>query len=198
MASSFLSKSLLFHRIVSPISVVARTNNARGYACTSLVSASNKDDIMTNLCVVRRSQTTTLRRPSLSSSFGLSYRQDQRRNLSISSSEPPVKLTSEQRTSLSTTLLSKKSRFPGGWSTTSSDRRDAITKTFNFIDFNQAWEFMSQIAIIAEEMNHHPEWFNVYNRVEVTLTTHDVDGLSNYDVEMAQKNEIEAQLLSGK
>ena len=194
MASSFLSKSLLFHRIVSPpLSVVARTNHAaRGYACT-LVSASNQDDIMTNLCV-RQSQATS-RRPL---SYSRQWMIQQRRNLSISSSQPPVKLTSEQRTALSNTLLSKKSRFPGGWSTTSSDR-DAITKTFNFIDFNQAWEFMSQIAIIAEEMNHHPEWFNVYNRVEVTLTTHDVDGLSNYDVEMAEKmDEIEAQLLSGK
>jgi len=58
---------------------------------------------------------------------------------------------------------------------------------------------MSQIAIVAEEMNHHPEWFNVYNRVDVTLTTHDVDGLSNYDVAMAQKmDEIEKQLLSKK
>ncbi len=79
------------------------------------------------------------------------------------------------------------------------ENRDAITKTFNFIDFQQAWDFMSQIAIVAEQMNHHPEWFNVYNRVEVTLTTHDVDGLSNYDVEMAERmDEIEVQLLSGK
>eukprot|EP00804_Cyclotella_cryptica_P003500 CCRYP_002144-RA/>CCRYP_002144-RA protein AED:0.22 eAED:0.22 QI:0/-1/0/1/-1/0/1/0/57 len=56
---------------------------------------------------------------------------------------------------------------------------------------------MSKVAILAEEMNHHPEWFNVYNRVEVTLTTHDCDGLSNNDVEMATKmDEFEAQLLS--
>jgi 4a-hydroxytetrahydrobiopterin dehydratase len=45
--------------------------------------------------------------------------------------------------------------------------RDAITKTFHFLDFNQAWEFMSKVAVLAEEMGHHPEWFNVYNRVEV-------------------------------
>ena len=88
---------------------------------------------------------------------------------------------------------------PSSSSSSSSNNRDAITKTFNFIDFKQAWEFMSQIAIVAEQMNHHPEWMNVYNRVEVTLTTHDVDGLSNYDIEMAQKmDEIEVQLLSGK
>lgn len=57
---------------------------------------------------------------------------------------------------------------------------------------------MSKVAVLAEEMNHHPEWFNVYNRVEVTLTTHDCDGLSNNDVEMATKmDEFESKLLSG-
>jgi hypothetical protein len=83
-------------------------------------------------------------------------RLSQQRKLSVSS-QPPLKLTSEQRTALSNTLLSKKTRFPGGWSLDPTGR-DAITKTYNFIDFNQAWEFMSQIAIVAEEMNHHPEW----------------------------------------
>lgn len=56
--------------------------------------------------------------------------------------------------------------------------RDAITKTYQFKDFQQAWTFMSDIAVVAEEMNHHPEWFNVYNNVEVTLTTHDCNGVS--------------------
>mmetsp|Transcript_30102 Transcript_30102/g.51217 ORF Transcript_30102/g.51217 Transcript_30102/m.51217 type:complete len:188 (+) Transcript_30102:1288-1851(+) len=187
MASLF-TKSLLFRRVAfSPLSV-ARNHVARGAAYTSFSAPSQ--DGMTNLCIVRRNQ-TTLRWPLLSSPGLL-----QQRPLSVAS-QPPIKLNTEQRTALSNTLLSKKSRFPGGWSPTND--RDAITKTFNFIDFNQAWEFMSQIATIAEEMNHHPEWMNVYNRVEVTLTTHDVDGLSNYDVEMAQKmDEIEVQLLSGK
>jgi len=58
------------------------------------------------------------------------------------------------------------------------DNRDAICKTYSFVDFNQAWEFMGKVAVVAEEMEHHPEWFNVYNRVEVTLTTHDCNGLS--------------------
>lgn len=65
--------------------------------------------------------------------------------------------------------------------------RDAITKTFKFANFIEAFGWMSQMAIVAEKMNHHPEWFNVYNRVEVTLTTHDVDGLSALDAELAQK-----------
>lgn len=67
------------------------------------------------------------------------------------------------------------------------DDRDAIAKTFKFKSFVEAWGFMSQAAIVAEKMNHHPEWFNVYNKVEVTLTTHDVGGLSDLDVALAEK-----------
>ena len=68
--------------------------------------------------------------------------------------------------------------------------RDAITKTFKFKSFIEAWGWMSRMAIHAEKMNHHPEWFNVYNRVEVTLTTHDAGGLSALDVKLA--NEMDA------
>jgi 4a-hydroxytetrahydrobiopterin dehydratase len=64
--------------------------------------------------------------------------------------------------------------------------RDAIQKTFKFKNFNAAWGFMNRCALLAEKMNHHPEWFNVYNKVEVTLTTHDVNGLSELDVKMAK------------
>ena len=70
------------------------------------------------------------------------------------------------------------------------DGRDAITKTFKFDDFVEAWGFMSRAAILAEKMNHHPEWFNVYNRVEVTLTTHDAGGLSALDLELASKMDV--------
>ena len=70
-----------------------------------------------------------------------------------------------------------------GW--TEVDGRDAIEKRYAFKDFNQAWAFMTRVALKAEQMNHHPEWFNVYNRVEVTLATHDVDGLSEKDVKLA-------------
>ena len=72
-----------------------------------------------------------------------------------------------------------------GW--TLRDDRDAIQKTFKFKSFVEAWGWMSRMAIWAEKLNHHPEWFNVYNRVEVVLTTHDVDGLSELDVKLAGK-----------
>jgi len=64
--------------------------------------------------------------------------------------------------------------------------RDAIHRQYLFKDFNQAFGFMTRVALHAEQVNHHPEWFNVWNRVDVTLTTHDVSGLSMRDILMAQ------------
>lgn len=64
--------------------------------------------------------------------------------------------------------------------------RDAIQRTFKFADFNAAFAFMTRCALIAEKIDHHPEWFNVYNKVEVTLTTHDCAGLSELDVQLAK------------
>ncbi|MES2988404.1 MAG: 4a-hydroxytetrahydrobiopterin dehydratase [Pseudomonadota bacterium] len=63
--------------------------------------------------------------------------------------------------------------------------RDAITRRFTFKDFNEAFGFMTRVALIAEKADHHPEWSNVWNRVDVLLTTHDVDGLSIRDIQMA-------------
>jgi 4a-hydroxytetrahydrobiopterin dehydratase len=64
--------------------------------------------------------------------------------------------------------------------------RDAITRTVQFADFIEAFGFMTQVALIAERMNHHPEWTNVWNRVDILLTTHDAGGLSGRDVELAE------------
>lgn len=64
--------------------------------------------------------------------------------------------------------------------------RDAIFKEFRFQDFNAAFGFMTQAALYADKHDHHPEWFNVYNRVEVTLATHDADGVTEKDVALAQ------------
>lgn len=73
----------------------------------------------------------------------------------------------------------------GGWALV--DGRDAITKTYVFANFIEAFGWMTRAALIAEKMNHHPEWSNVYKTVEVTLTTHDADGLSELDVKLADK-----------
>ncbi len=70
-----------------------------------------------------------------------------------------------------------------GWSDV--PERDAIERTFTFKSFNAAFGFMSRVALKAEKMDHHPEWFNVYNRVDVTLTTHSADGITELDVTLA-------------
>ena len=63
--------------------------------------------------------------------------------------------------------------------------RDAITRTFRFRDFGEAFAFMARVALKAEAMDHHPEWFNVYNRIEVTLATHDAGGVTDLDITLA-------------
>ena len=65
------------------------------------------------------------------------------------------------------------------------DGRDAIAKKFVFKDFNQAFGFMTRVALVAEKMDHHPEWFNVYRTVEVTLSTHDAGGVTEKDIALA-------------
>ena len=92
------------------------------------------------------------------------------------------KLTQAERASLAAELP--------GWEPV--EGRDALKKTFRFKSFNQAWGFMNRVALAAEKLDHHPEWFNVYNRVEITLTTHDCDGLSERDVTLAKRIEAYA------
>lgn len=75
--------------------------------------------------------------------------------------------------------------FANGWEMV--DGRDAIIKTYKFADFVEAFGWMTRAAIWAEKWDHHPEWSNVYNKVTVTLTTHDVDGLSTLDAKLARK-----------
>lgn len=89
-----------------------------------------------------------------------------------------AKLEGDQRTDLLKQLQST------GWALV--EGRDAISKTFLFKNFNQAFGFMTRVALLAEKLDHHPEWFNVYNKVQVTLSTHDLNGLSTHDARMAQ------------
>jgi 4a-hydroxytetrahydrobiopterin dehydratase len=73
-----------------------------------------------------------------------------------------------------------------GWTFASETGRDLIFKAFKFKDFSEAFAFMSRLALLAEKMDHHPEWFNVYNRVDITLTTHDAGGVTEKDIRMAR------------
>merc|ERR1712150_84172 len=95
------------------------------------------------------------------------------------SGKVPVTLTTQER---SLHLVSLQEL---GWVLPKKGDRDAISRTYQFKDFNEAWGFMSRVALMADKVDHHPEWFNVYNRVEVTLSTHDCGGLSMRDVNLA-------------
>lgn len=88
----------------------------------------------------------------------------------------PQPLPAETRAALPTLLP--------GW--TLAEGRDAITRRFRFRDFSEAWGFMARVALLAEKQDHHPEWTNVWNRVDILLTTHDAGGLSDRDVALAQ------------
>ncbi|KAH8419120.1 hypothetical protein KR222_005599, partial [Zaprionus bogoriensis] len=99
-----------------------------------------------------------------------------------------AKLTEQERAEKLQPLLD------AGW--TLVEGRDAIHKEFMLKDFNQAFSFMTGVALLAEKMNHHPEWFNVYNKLQVTLSTHDVGGLSSQDIRMANHFEAQAKSLT--
>ena len=88
----------------------------------------------------------------------------------------PLKLSGEARSRALATLKS--------WSEVKG--RDAITKKFVFADFNEAFGFMTRAALMAEKLDHHPEWFNVYKTVDVTLSTHDAGGVTELDIKLAE------------
>ena len=95
----------------------------------------------------------------------------------------PQKLSADARSSALAKL--------DGWS--EADGRDAIRKKFVFKDFNAAFGFMTRAALAAEKLDHHPEWFNVYNRVEVLLATHDANGVTELDITLARIMDEAAQ-----
>lgn len=88
----------------------------------------------------------------------------------------PALLSDHERAAARATL--------GGWQAVAG--RDALTRTFVFKDFNAAFGFMVRAALVAEKLDHHPEWFNVWNKVTVTLSTHDAGGLTALDVALAE------------
>jgi len=92
----------------------------------------------------------------------------------------PTRLTDAERTALL-------ARLPG-WSLipAATNQTEAIRRRFTFADFSAAWGFMSRVALLAEAQNHHPDWSNVWNRVEITLSTHDSGGLTERDERLAR------------
>merc|ERR1711911_494608 len=109
--------------------------------------------------------------------LGLSFIPLLLRTSSVLSRKMVSKLSTEERSAQLQPLLAK------GW--TMVKDRDAIYKEFLFKDFNQAFGFMTRVALKADKVDHHPEWFNVYNKVQITLATHDCGGLSVRDVNLA-------------
>jgi 4a-hydroxytetrahydrobiopterin dehydratase len=99
---------------------------------------------------------------------------------------PPVKLRSTQ-------VEEELKVLSSGWRKGEDPTRDTITKTFLFKDFKEAWAFMNSLYRFIDETDHHPEWFNVYNKVQVTLSTHDCQGLSVKDFRLAYKMEEHAK-----
>jgi 4a-hydroxytetrahydrobiopterin dehydratase len=78
-----------------------------------------------------------------------------------------------------------------------ADGREAITRKYRFVDFDAAFAFMTRVALLASKMDHHPEWFNVYNTLDVTLATHDAGGVTQKDIDLAMAMDGYAALMSG-
>ena len=78
-----------------------------------------------------------------------------------------------------------------------AEGREAITRKYQFVDFDAAFAFMTRVALLASKTDHHPEWFNVYNKVDVTLATHDANGVTQKDIDLAMAMDGYAALISG-
>ena len=78
-----------------------------------------------------------------------------------------------------------------------ADGREAIIRQYRFVDFDAAFAFMTRVALLASKMDHHPEWFNVYNKLDVTLATHDAGGVTQKDIDLAMAMDGYAALMSG-
>src|ERR1700761_4740468 len=78
-----------------------------------------------------------------------------------------------------------------------AEKREAITRSFKFVDFDAAFAFMTRVALLAAKTDHHPEWFNVYNKLDVTLATHDAGGVTQKDIDLATAMDGYASLMSG-
>ncbi|KAJ3211506.1 hypothetical protein HDU67_004493 [Dinochytrium kinnereticum] len=122
----------------------------------------------------------------------------------MSTSTPTTATTALKKRVLSTLSAAERSQYlpsleKSGWKTPSTGR-DALTKTFKFADsgFSGAFGFMTRVALAAEKADHHPEWFNVYDRVEVVLSTHDAGGLSMRDIKLAELMDRFAEEAGGK
>ena len=102
----------------------------------------------------------------------------------IAQGEKPAPTVENAIQKLSKAELQKALAPLPGW--TLSEKEASISREIRFRDFSEAWGFMSRVALFAEQHGHHPEWFNVYNRVEITLRTHDAGGVSHLDIEMAK------------
>ena len=167
-----MMSSMMAVRMVSRSSIpLTSSKHHHSKLCSKMmVSVRNLSYLQENYHCHHQQPTTTLHtklRPCVQGCQQPPFLHNEQQRRCMSSA--PLALTSEQRSTTLDQLLQKENDNNNeeimGWKLLKD--RDAITKTYNFIDFVQAWGFMSRVAKLAEEMNHHPEWFNVYNRVEV-------------------------------